>query len=143
MGRSGGFPKNGRGTDPDHKDLASVGCESCHGPGGNHIAPSAKKLGTIVSLADKCDSCAILQICGSCHDEANDPGFEFEVEEKIELQRHGTIEAGNRQAPAPEADGRSQRRGSLRSRRRCARLQLGRAWPGVEIAAMARREPPL
>jgi hypothetical protein len=34
----------------------------------------------------------ILQICGSCHDEANDPGFEFNVEAKIEAQRHGTIE---------------------------------------------------
>jgi hypothetical protein len=47
-----------------------------------------------VSLADKCDSCAILQICGSCHDDANDPGFEFRIEESIEKQRHGTIEAG-------------------------------------------------
>ena len=36
----------------------------------------------------------VLQICGSCHDEANDPGFEFELLDKIELQRHGTIEAG-------------------------------------------------
>ena len=36
----------------------------------------------------------ILQICGTCHDDANDPGFEFEVVEKIELQRHGTIEPG-------------------------------------------------
>ncbi len=97
MGRAGGFPKDGKAgktSDRSHGDLASVGCESCHGPGGNHIAPTAKKLGTIVSLADKCDSCAILQICGSCHDEANDPGFEFEVEDKIERLRHGTIEAG-------------------------------------------------
>ena len=94
MGRSGGFPKDGKGSDDSHGDLASVGCESCHGPGGNHIAPEAKKLGSIVSLGDKCDSCAILKICGSCHDDANDPGFEFEVEEKIERQRHGTIEAG-------------------------------------------------
>ena len=94
MGRGGGFPKDGKGTDHTHRDLASVGCESCHGPGGNHVAPEATKLGTIVSLADKCDSCAILQICGSCHDDVNDSGFEFEVEEKIERQRHGTIEAG-------------------------------------------------
>ena len=36
----------------------------------------------------------ILQICGSCHDAANDPKFEFSVEEHIERQRHGTIEAG-------------------------------------------------
>jgi len=94
MGRPGGFPSDGKGGDATLDDLASVGCESCHGPGGNHIGPTAKKLGTIVSLADKCDSCAILQICGSCHDDANDPGFEFEIEKKIERQRHGTIEAG-------------------------------------------------
>jgi hypothetical protein len=37
----------------------------------------------------------ILQICGSCHDEANDPGFEFKVQEHIDRQRHGTIEAGS------------------------------------------------
>ena len=52
------------------------------------------RTGTILSLGDKCDSCVILQICGSCHDDANDPGFEFEVLDKIELQRHGTIEPG-------------------------------------------------
>jgi hypothetical protein len=51
----------------------------------------------------------ILQICGSCHDEANDPGFEFELLDKIELQRHGTIEAGtgkplDRQAAIDERD---------------------------------------
>ncbi|MBW2291142.1 MAG: redoxin domain-containing protein [Deltaproteobacteria bacterium] len=108
MGRAGGFPKDGKGADPGLEDLASVGCESCHGPGGNHIAPSAKKLGTIVSLADKCDSCAILQICGSCHDEANDAGFEFEVDEKVELQRHGTIEAGTgKPLPPKPTAGRS------------------------------------
>ena len=94
MGRKGGFPSNGKGSDPSYGDLASVGCESCHGPGGNHVPKDAKKRGTIVSLGDKCDSCAILKICGSCHDDANDPGFEFRVEDKIERQRHGTIEAG-------------------------------------------------
>jgi hypothetical protein len=36
----------------------------------------------------------ILQICGSCHDAANDPGFEFAVKAKIDKIRHGTIEAG-------------------------------------------------
>lgn len=94
MGRPGGFPEKGKGSDSVHADLARVGCESCHGPGGDHIKPESMKIGSIVSLADKCDSCVILQICGSCHDEANDPGFEFNVDEKIERQRHGTIEAG-------------------------------------------------
>jgi peroxiredoxin len=92
FGKDGGFPA---GADvASHEDLARVGCESCHGPGGEHVAEGATRLGTIVSLGDKCDSCVILQICGGCHDDANDPGFEFEVLEKIEKIRHGTIEAG-------------------------------------------------
>jgi hypothetical protein len=70
------------------------------------VPEDAVKVGSIVSLGDKCDSCVILQICGSCHDDANDPGFEFEVQEKIEAQRHGTIEPGtgkplDRKARAP------------------------------------------
>jgi len=88
FGRTGGFPADGQvGA---HEGLANVGCESCHGPGGEHVKPDSRKVGTIVSLADKCDSCVILQICGSCHDDANDPGFEFEVKKKIEAQKHGT-----------------------------------------------------
>jgi peroxiredoxin len=88
----GGFAKTAQAS--AHPDLARVGCESCHGPGEAHVEKNAPKLGTIISLGDKCDSCVILQICGSCHDDANDPGFAFEVIEKIEKQRHGTIEAG-------------------------------------------------
>jgi hypothetical protein len=57
------------------------------------VGPTARRVGTIVSLGDKCDSCVILKICGSCHDDANDPGFTFKVEERIEAQRHGTIES--------------------------------------------------
>ena len=90
-GKPGGFPEGAR---PDaHADLARVGCESCHGPGGDHVGADAKRVGTILSLGDKCDSCVILKVCGSCHDDANDPGFEFEVEQRIEDQRHGTIES--------------------------------------------------
>jgi peroxiredoxin len=88
----GGFPAGG--TRAAHADLAAVGCESCHGPGGDHVKEGARRAGTIVSLGDKCDSCVILQICGECHDDANDPGFEYEVKDKIEAQRHGTIEPG-------------------------------------------------
>jgi peroxiredoxin/nitrate/TMAO reductase-like tetraheme cytochrome c subunit len=92
MGRPGGFPTGGQAA--GHPDLARVGCESCHGPGEAHVAEGATRIGTILSLGDKCDSCVILQICGSCHDDENDPQFEFEVQEKIDAQRHGTIEAG-------------------------------------------------
>ena len=110
FGKKGGFPSGARVA--DHPDLASVGCESCHGPGGNHVGADAPKRGTILSLGDKCDSCVILQICGTCHDQANDPGFEFVVVKKIEATRHGTIEAGtgkplkpgDRSARAGDAD---------------------------------------
>jgi peroxiredoxin len=82
----GGFPSGGEAA--EHPAFAGVGCESCHGPGGDHVKADAPKQGTIVSLADKCGSCVILQVCGSCHDPANDPGFEYEVDDKIQAQRH-------------------------------------------------------
>jgi len=91
FGREGGFPPGAAAS--AHADLARVGCESCHGPGGDHVAAPNER-GKIVALGDKCDSCVILQICGACHDAANDPGFEFEVKAKIDKIRHGTIEAG-------------------------------------------------
>jgi peroxiredoxin len=85
LGKPGGFVLGGS----PQPALAGVGCESCHGPGGDHVAADARKQGTIVKLSDKCGSCVILQVCGACHDDANDPGFEFEVQEKILHQRHG------------------------------------------------------
>ena len=108
FGRPGGFPE--KGLPAEHADLAGVGCESCHGPGGDHVAEGAAKIGTIVSLGDKCDSCVILQICGACHDDANDPGFEFEVKEKIEKQRHGTLEPGTGKPKAKVRAARAPRR---------------------------------
>lgn len=92
FGRSGGFPEGA--SLEDHPDLARVGCESCHGPGGDHVGGKSPRKGNIVALRDKCDSCVILEICGACHDEANDPGFEYVIKRKIEAQRHGTLGAG-------------------------------------------------
>jgi peroxiredoxin len=100
FGKPGGF-QAGAGAQPA---LAGVGCESCHGPGGEHATQTARKQGTILKLSDKCGSCAILQICGTCHDDANDPGFEFEVIDKILRQRHGKEELdidGGRKATLP------------------------------------------
>jgi predicted CXXCH cytochrome family protein len=85
-GEQGGFPEGGEA-------LLNVGCESCHGPGETHIVQDGPKTGNILKLADKCDSCVILQICGSCHDEANDPGFEFALMDKIDLIRHAMATA--------------------------------------------------
>jgi peroxiredoxin len=98
--KAGGFQASGGAQPP----LAGVGCESCHGPGGDHVGENARRKGTILRLSDKCGSCAILQICGSCHDDANDPGFEFEVIDKILRQRHGKEELdidGGRKATVP------------------------------------------
>lgn len=103
FGKPGGF-QAGAGAQPE---LAGVGCESCHGPGADHASETARKQGTILKLSDKCGSCAILQICGSCHDDANDPGFEFEVIDKILRQRHGKepldIDGGREAAVPPSA----------------------------------------
>ena len=77
-----GFPAGGQ-------TLAGVGCESCHGPGKKHVETQGKQSGTILALTDKCDSCAIALICGSCHDDANDKGFEFEIEQKLAKIKHG------------------------------------------------------
>jgi hypothetical protein len=56
------------------------------------VGADAPRRGTIVALTDKCESCVMLKLCGRCHDALNDPGFEFEIEEKIEILRHGQIE---------------------------------------------------
>lgn len=87
FGSPGGFPTNAKAS--SDIDLGRVGCESCHGPGATHISEGAKKKGTILALTEKCGSCVIIEICSGCHDDENDPGFEFEVQEKIEKQRHG------------------------------------------------------
>jgi len=81
FGQPGGFPEGG-------EPMRDVGCESCHGPGGDHVATDPVQPGTILSLKNVCDSCVILQICGSCHDEANDPGFEFSLATKLDAVRH-------------------------------------------------------
>lgn len=82
--KTGGFPEGGRA-------LREVGCESCHGPGGDHVAEGSRKKGSMLYLSDKCDTCVILQICGSCHDDQNDPRFEFELDEKLRATAHGGI----------------------------------------------------
>jgi peroxiredoxin len=77
-----GFPAGGT-------TLVGVGCESCHGPGKRHVEDQGKTSGTILALTDKCDTCAIQLICGTCHDDANDKGFEFQIESKLAKIKHG------------------------------------------------------
>ncbi|HEY2774316.1 MAG TPA: multiheme c-type cytochrome [Candidatus Binatia bacterium] len=96
--RAGGFPDGGKLNAGD--DLARVGCESCHGGGADHVRSGGKQAASIVRLGDKCDTCVILQICGTCHDDANDPDFRFNVVHKIDAQRHGTAQQAAAAQPA-------------------------------------------
>jgi hypothetical protein len=80
--QASGFPTGGA-------TLAGVGCESCHGPGKRHVEDKGATPGTILALTDKCDSCAIALICGTCHDDANDKGFEFAIDAKLAKIKHG------------------------------------------------------
>ena len=43
----------------------SVGCESCHGPGEQHIAAPGTE--NILGLGSSCPECVIEEVCTSCH----------------------------------------------------------------------------
>jgi hypothetical protein len=61
FGRDGGFES--AGATPA---LANVGCESCHGPGRDHIAGPRKGYGKVG-----------IRTCQSCHDVENSPDFDY------------------------------------------------------------------
>ena len=71
----GGFA----GDDPaKFRTTEGVGCESCHGPGGNHVAAGG---GTdnIEGLGESCPVCVIEAVCTSCHTSAWHPGWDLDV----------------------------------------------------------------
>lgn len=74
-GRPGGFPKAAP-ADPLRHPLAGVGCEACHGPGKAH-ADDPKQPRAIARLGGTCPECNVLPICRQCHDDANDPEFDY------------------------------------------------------------------
>jgi hypothetical protein len=55
----------------------SVGCEACHGAGGEHVKEPTKD--NIVGLGESCPECVIEAICTSCHTPAWDPGWELKT----------------------------------------------------------------
>lgn len=59
-GTTGGF-----GSRESTPHLAAVGCESCHGPGRDHVARSRQPYGAVT-----------VATCTSCHDRANSPKFD-------------------------------------------------------------------
>ncbi len=62
-----------------------VSCESCHGPGGDHVAAPSKD--NIVGLGESCPECVIESICTSCHTPAWDPAWN--LKERLPAAKHG------------------------------------------------------
>ena len=64
----------------------SVGCESCHGPGGNHVAAGG---GTdnIQGLGESCPVCVLEAICTSCHTQRWDPNWDLDT--RLQAIQHG------------------------------------------------------
>jgi len=66
-------------------DEGGVGCESCHGPGGKHVAAGG---GTdnIEGLGEDCPVCVLEALCTSCHTSEWDPGWALET--RLEAVKH-------------------------------------------------------
>ncbi len=75
--------EGGYWSDEKTPDLINVGCESCHGPGGNHVAAELKN---DPALQKKMQKALVLtkaeaekRFCATCHDLDNSPDFKFEA----------------------------------------------------------------
>jgi thiol-disulfide isomerase/thioredoxin len=62
----------------------SVGCESCHGAGGNHAASPSKD--NIIGLGESCPECVIEAVCTTCHTQKWDP--EWDLKTRLEAAKH-------------------------------------------------------
>ena len=72
-------------------ELASVGCEACHGVGGNHVANPTKRYGR-TRRSD----------CTSCHNEKNTPNFNYtEWYKKIAHEQPAKGNAGSEREEHP------------------------------------------
>jgi len=70
-----------------------VGCESCHGPGSNHVEDPQKS--NIANLKSP-------QVCVGCHDHENSPSFDFEKYlAQITGKGHGDGTRAEGKKPAP------------------------------------------
>lgn len=68
----------------DYRTDEGVGCESCHGPGGDHAAEPTKD--NIIGLGESCPECVIEAICTSCHTPEWDPGWS--LQERLQTISH-------------------------------------------------------
>ena len=78
------FPyEGGFWSEEETPHLTSVGCEACHGPGGNHVAA---EMGSDPALQEKYRSLMVItkgesreHHCGTCHNLDHSPDFDFDT----------------------------------------------------------------
>ena len=70
-----------------------VGCESCHGPGEQHVAAKGGR-DTILGLGQSCPDCVLDAICTRCHTALRDPDWDL----------HPALERTRHPAPPPPGD---------------------------------------
>lgn len=67
--------------------LKEVGCESCHGPGRDHVDASPdKKLSSLTGITKDCPTCSIPRTCKRCHTIRQDT--DFNIDKDLELIKH-------------------------------------------------------
>ena len=76
-----------------------VGCESCHGPGGDHVKAGGG-IDNIVGLGKSCPVCVTEAICTSCHTPKWDKDWELEPE--LARIYHGTADADSEEPAEPD-----------------------------------------
>jgi hypothetical protein len=68
-------------TASDYHSKEGVGCESCHGAGGEHVSNPTKE--NIVGLGASCPVCVLESMCTSCHTPKWDPTWDLETRLKM------------------------------------------------------------
>ena len=70
----------------DYRTQEGVGCESCHGPGGEHVKAGGGK-DNIEGLGEDCPVCVLESLCTSCHTQEWDPGWV--LDQRLQAIQHG------------------------------------------------------
>ena len=65
----------GLGAKHGPSSVPGVQCESCHGPGGDHVKAPSKT--NIVGLGESCPECVIEEVCTNCHTPTWDPEWDL------------------------------------------------------------------
>jgi len=65
-------------SEAPHYFGGGVGCESCHGPGEQHVAAGGGRE-NIVGLGETCPECVIEALCTRCHTKEQDPDWDLKT----------------------------------------------------------------